>query len=83
MKRAALLIIFITIISKFVGFGRELVLAYYYGATSISDAYIISMNIPGTVFAFIASGITSVFIPKYTQIETKLEQPKPMNSQTT
>jgi len=72
LKRAALLIIFITIISKFVGFGRELVLAYYYGATSISDAYIISMNIPGTVFAFIASGITSVFIPKYTQIETKL-----------
>lgn len=71
MKRTALLIITLTVLSKFVGFGREMVLAYYYGASSISDAYLISMTIPGAIFAFIASGISTVFIPMYTKIETE------------
>lgn len=69
MKRTALLIISITIVSKFVGFGREMVLAYYYGATGVSDAYIIAMTIPGAIFSFIASGISTVFIPMYTKLE--------------
>lgn len=69
MKRTVLLIITITILSKFVGFGREIVLAYYYGASSISDAYLISIAVPGTIYAFIANGISTVFIPLYTKIE--------------
>ncbi|MGB4312462.1 MAG: lipid II flippase MurJ, partial [Natronincolaceae bacterium] len=72
MKKTALLIVVITILSKFVGFGREMVLAYFYGASSISDAYLISMTIPTTIFAFISGAIASVFIPMYTQIEAEL-----------
>lgn len=72
MKRTALLIITITILSKLVGFGRELVLAFYYGASNISDVYLISMTIPGTIYAFIANGISTVFIPMYTK--TAIEQ---------
>lgn len=72
MKRTALLIVVITILSKFVGFGREMVLAYFYGASSVSDAYLISMTIPTTIFAFISGAIASVFIPMYTQIEAEL-----------
>ena len=34
-----------TLIAKFLGFGRELVLASAYGASKYSDAYIIAMNI--------------------------------------
>ena len=71
LKRTALLIIILTILSKFVSFGREIMLAYFYGASSISDAYIISIAIPGAIFAFIASGISTVFIPMYTKIETE------------
>lgn len=71
MKRTALLIIILTVISKFVGFGREMVLAYFYGATGISDAYIVAITIPGAIFAFIASGISTVFIPMFTKIETE------------
>ena len=72
LKRTALLIVVITILSKFVGFGREMVLAYFYGASSVSDAYLISMTIPTTIFAFISGAIASVFIPMYTQIEAEL-----------
>jgi len=52
LKRTALLIVVITILSKFVGFGREMVLAYFYGASSVSDAYLISMTIPRYYFCF-------------------------------
>jgi len=44
----------------------------FYGASSVSDAYLISMTIPTTIFAFISGAIASVFIPMYTQIEAEL-----------
>lgn len=46
MKKAALLVMVITIISKILGFGREIVLSFVYGASAITDAYLISQTIP-------------------------------------
>lgn len=68
VKKVAVLIMICTILSKILGFGRELVLAYFYGASSISDAYLISLTIPGVIFSFIGTGITTGFIPIYTDI---------------
>lgn len=68
MKKTALLIMIITIVSKFVGFGREIVLSYLYGATSISDAYLIALTIPSVIFSFIATGLSAAFIPMYSKI---------------
>jgi putative peptidoglycan lipid II flippase len=69
MKRIAVLIMILTIISKLLGFSRELVLSYFYGTSFITDAYLISLTIPGTIFAFIGIGISTNFIPLYTIIE--------------
>src|SRR5690554_1254969 len=60
----------LTILSKFLGFFREIVLAYYYGSSNVSDAYLISWTIPGVIFAFVGAGITTCFIPLYTKILT-------------
>ena len=68
MKKTVLIIMIITIISKFVGFGREIVLSYLYGATSTSDAYLIALTIPGVVFSFIAAGLSAGYIPMYSKI---------------
>ena len=51
------------------GFGRELILSYFYGASNISDAYLISLTIPTVIFAFIGTGIATGYIPMYSQIE--------------
>ncbi|MDD3012833.1 MAG: murein biosynthesis integral membrane protein MurJ [Candidatus Gastranaerophilales bacterium] len=48
------LIAFITIISKLVGFGRDVVIAHAYGATVVSDAYFYAYQIPS--FALILLG---------------------------
>lgn len=68
MKKTALLIMLITIISKLFGFARELTLAYFYGASSVSDAYLVSITIPGVIFGFIAAGLVAGYIPMYSKI---------------
>lgn len=72
MKKTALLLMIITIISKLVGFARDLTLSYFYGASSITDAYLISITIPSVIFGFIGTGIATGYIPMYSKIE-KLE----------
>lgn len=55
----------VTILSKSLGFGRELVLGSAYGATSYSDIYITAMNIPTILFYSIGTAIATTFIPLY------------------
>ena len=68
MKKAAFLVMIVTILSKFLGFGREVVLSYVYGASALTDAYLISKTIPMTIFSFISTGIATGFIPMYSRI---------------
>ena len=68
MKKTALLVMIITILSKVLGFGREIVLSYVYGASAITDAYLISQTIPSVIFSFISAGIATSFIPLYSRI---------------
>ncbi len=68
MKKLALIIMFISLLSKLLGFVREIVLSYFFGASSISDAYIISLTVPNVIFGFIGVGIVTAFIPMLSRI---------------
>lgn len=70
-KKIVLVLMIIAVLSKVVGFFREIVLSYFWGATNISDAYLISTTIPTTIFTFIGAGITTGFIPIYTEVKDK------------
>jgi len=74
MKKTAIMLMFMAIISKIFGFGREIALSYFYGASMVSDAYLISQTIPGTIFAFIGAGIATGYIPVYTEVEKNQSQ---------
>jgi len=69
MKKTVVWLMLITIVSKVIGFSRDLVLAYFYGTSNISDAYLISLTIPIVLFSFIGAGITASYIPIYSAIE--------------
>lgn len=71
MKKTVLILMLVTIISKVLGFARDIVLSYFYGASDISDVYLISLTIPTVIFAFVGKGISVGFIPMYTRIESK------------
>lgn len=68
MKKTALALMVISILSKFVGFIREITLAYFYGASTVSDAYLIALTIPSVIFAFVGTGVATTYIPLYSSI---------------
>lgn len=59
----------VTLISKGLGFIRELVLASAYGASAYSDAYLTAMNIEIVLFAIIGTAIGTTFIPMYFEVK--------------
>lgn len=67
-------VVFFTLVAKLMGFLREVLLSYYFGATGISDAYLVSQNIPGTIFQFVGTGLTTCFIPIYFKILKEREE---------
>ncbi|MEG0844242.1 MAG: murein biosynthesis integral membrane protein MurJ [Romboutsia sp.] len=69
LVKATTILFLITILSKFFGFFRETILVSIYGASMISDAYITSMKIPSTLFAIIASALSTTFIPIFCDID--------------
>lgn len=76
MKKTAFVLMAITILSKILGFGREMVLANYYGAGTITDAFIIAFTIPTLLFNFVSTGLMTGFIPMFTRIETEKGRPE-------
>jgi len=68
MKKTALIVMIITLFSKFLGFGRDIVLSYFFGASSVSDVYLISLTVPSVIFGFIGVGIVTAYIPMQSRI---------------
>jgi len=46
-----------------VGFGKEIILSYFYGASSTTDAYILAQEIPMFLIGIIGSSIYTMYIP--------------------
>ena len=58
----------LTLLSKFFGFARDIVLANFYGATNVSDAFFISLTIPELAYSLVAQAIAVGFIPIFIEI---------------
>jgi len=71
LKKVAFWLIIATIVSKITGFGKDIILSYYYGASNISDVYLISLTIPVGIFAFVGAAISTGYIPMYSKIENE------------
>lgn len=69
MKKSVLIIMILAILTKIIGFSRDILLSYFYGVSNISDAYLISIIIPTLIVSFIGTGITTSFVPLYNRIK--------------
>lgn len=69
MEKTALILMIITIISKIFGVVREMVLSYFYGASSVSDAYLVALSIPVSIFVFVGVGLSAGYLPIYLEVE--------------
>lgn len=68
MKKTAILLMIIAVFSKTLGFTRDVILSYFYGASNISDAYLISASIPIAIFTFAGISLSTGYIPTYSHI---------------
>ena len=70
--QSASILFIATIISKVVGFLRDLVIGYVYGIGVISDSYLMALNIITVAFiSLLCVAIQSTYMPIYTDIEGK------------
>ncbi len=63
VARASLLLLVGSVLSKALGFARELLVAYRYGAGEISDAFILTNSIPTILFVSLSTAINISYIP--------------------
>ena len=69
--RAAWMIALVTIASKFMGFARDMVVANFYGATMVSDAYFYALQIPSLAI-IILGGVGGPFHSATVAVFSKL-----------
>lgn len=71
VAKATLGLMIATMISKILGFAREIVLASTYGASAYTDAYLTVLNMPNVIFSAIGAALATTFIPVYYEIKNK------------
>lgn len=74
LLKAAWLIAFVTVISKFIGFLRDVCIANYYGAGLISDAYFYAYQIPSLAI-ILMGGVGGPFHSATVSVFAKLINP--------
>ncbi|MDR0879130.1 MAG: murein biosynthesis integral membrane protein MurJ [Clostridioides sp.] len=68
--KSAFILFAATILSKSLGFVRDLAIAYVYGANAVSDSYLMALNIISIAFmGLFCVAIQSSFMPIYTSID--------------
>lgn len=68
MEKTVIAIMTVVIVTKILGFSRDIFLSFFYGADGLTDAYLISTDIPTVFFSFVGMGIAASYIPVFTKI---------------
>lgn len=74
LSGAAIGVFVINIISKLLGFIREMMIAYMFGTSYIVDAYTVAITLPSVIFSFFISGFSQSYIPTASRIDEASEQ---------
>lgn len=56
------------ILGKILGFIKDILMSYYYGASGETDAFFLAMSLPFLILGVFTSGTDSVIIPQYKRI---------------
>ena len=58
----------LTLVSRVTGFVRDMVLAYFMGASALADAFVVAFKLPNLFRSLFAEGaLTSAFVPLFSQ----------------
>ncbi len=80
ITRATLAIAALVLISKAIGFVREMVIAYEFGTGAAYDVYLIAVSIPVAVYALVGYALSNLFVPRYSQAAIAPDRPTALQS---
>ena len=67
IAQATVILIIGMLLSRVLGFAREMVIAHMFGATVETDAFLVAFIVPGIFAGVVASTIPVAFIPVFTK----------------
>ena len=74
-KKASLLLMMFALLSYVLGFVRDLLVAFYFGASASTDAFFSAYLVPDAIYIITAAGVLSgVFMPMLGKIKQKSQE---------
>lgn len=70
IARAAIVIIAMSLLSRLLGFGREVAIAHQFGATAATDAYVLAFTIPYLFMGVVGGAMAATVVPVFTEYVT-------------
>lgn len=67
--KAAFLVMIISILSRFLGLFRDILVGYQFGVSIYTDAYKAAVSVPETIFTIVGLAISTVFIPMLSKVK--------------
>lgn len=69
--KSTLIVMIMAVISRFIGFFRDILIANNFGASSYTDAYKTATSIPETIFMIVGLAISTSFLPMLSKVKVK------------
>jgi len=70
--QTAFILAVLMLISRLIGFAREILMASYFGASYVVDAYVVSYNISTIILEGIIAAVATAFVPMFSKkVETE------------
>ena len=67
--KAAFLVMIISVLSRFLGLFRDMLVGYQFGVSIYTDAYKAAVSVPETIFTIVGLAISTVFIPMLSKVK--------------
>jgi putative peptidoglycan lipid II flippase len=67
LREATLLVFLASLLGRTLGFARDLIVAYFFGAGSAADSFFLANRLPAVVAGFLVAGLTAGMVPVFTQ----------------
>lgn len=67
IARATAIILSLSLLSRLFGVGREMAIAYAFGATGKTDAFLVSFIIPNLFYSVVGTALGTVIVPVFTE----------------
>lgn len=67
--KATFIVMIISVVSRFLGLVRDMLVSYKFGMSMYTDAYKAAVSVPDTVFTIVGLAISTVFIPMLSKVK--------------